>query len=85
MMSHILRRNSKLGMLVGYLAALGARCFVFSSGFRLAAMDAEGSDTMSPVTTDRGTPRRLAGVAAAIFLLAFVASEALATIAALRH
>ncbi len=84
-MSHFLRRVSRLGRLVGYLAALGAGCFVFTSGLRFVATDAEGSDTMPPVTIDRRSPRRPAGIAAAVFLLAFVASEALATIAALRH
>jgi hypothetical protein len=54
-------------------------------GFRLLAMEEKGSGTAGSVGAV-GTPRRQwAGIGAALFLLAFVASEAAATIVALRR
>jgi hypothetical protein len=54
-------------------------------GFRLVAMKKNESDTAEPVRA-AGTPRgQLAGIGAALFLLAFVASEAAAAVVALRH
>jgi hypothetical protein len=54
-------------------------------GFRLVAMDKEESDAGAAPRADGRSPKLLAGIGAALFLLAFVASEALATIGALRH
>jgi hypothetical protein len=85
MMSHFLRRISKLGMFMGNLVASGAGCLVFTSGFRLVAMCEENSDSDSSTHTGGGSAGRLAGVAAAIFLLLFITSEAVAAVAALQR
>jgi hypothetical protein len=85
MKSHILHRISKLGPILGDLAASATGCFVFTRGFRLVAMDERGSDTGSPMRVVGTSPKLLAGIGAAIFLIAFVTSEALATVVALRH
>jgi hypothetical protein len=54
-------------------------------GFRLLAIEENGSVTAGSIRA-AGTPRKqLAGIGAALFLLAFVASEAAATIVALRR
>jgi hypothetical protein len=54
-------------------------------GFRLVAIKKNESDMAEPVRA-AGTPReQLAGIGAALFLLAFVASEAAAAVVALRH
>ena len=67
------------------LAVSATGSFALMRGFRLAAIEEKGSDTAA---CDRvaGTPsKQLAGIGAALFLLAFVASEAAATIVALRR
>jgi hypothetical protein len=85
MMSPFIRRISKLGPFMGDLAASAAGCFALMRGFRLLAIGEEGSGTAGSVRA-AGTPRKqLAGIGAALFLLAFVASEAAATIVALRR
>jgi hypothetical protein len=48
-------------------------------------MDRIGSNTASPLRVINGSPKRWAGMDAALFLMAFVTSEALITIMALRH
>jgi hypothetical protein len=48
-------------------------------------MDEEDSDTESPVHGKGTSPKLLAGIGAAIFLLVFIASEALAAVVALRR
>lgn len=84
-MNHILRRIATLGPVMGDLVASAAGCFVFSRGFRLVAMDEEDSDTESSVHGEGRSPRLLAGIGAAIFLLVFIAGEALAAVVALRR
>jgi len=84
-MSSLVRRVSKLGPLMGDLVVSAAGCFAFMRGFRLVAMDKEESDAGAAPRADGRSPKLLAGIGAALFLLAFVASEALATIGALRH
>jgi hypothetical protein len=84
-MSSLIRRILKLGPYMGDLAASATGCFVLTPGFRLLAIEEKGSGTAGSVPVT-GTPRRqLAGIGAALFLLAFVASEAAATIVALRR
>jgi lipid-binding SYLF domain-containing protein len=85
MMSHVLRRLSKLGPIMGNLVASATGCFVFTPGFRLVAMDEEGSDSESPVRVYGKSPGLSAGISAAIFLMVFITSEALATIVAHRR
>jgi hypothetical protein len=48
-------------------------------------MDEAGSSALSPVRVVHRFPKLWAGMDAALFLMAFVASEALITIMALRH
>jgi len=85
MMSHFLGRMLKLGPFMGDLAVSATGCFTLTRGFRLLAIKEKGSNTAGSVR-DAGTPRKqLAGIGAALFLLAFVASEAAATIVALRR
>jgi hypothetical protein len=85
MMSHFVRRMLKLGSFMGDLAASATGCFALTRGFRLLAIEEKGSDTASSVRA-AGTPgKQMAGIGAALFLLAFVASEAAATIVALRR
>lgn len=85
MMSSFVRPFSKLGPLMRDLIASAAGCFVFMRAFRLVATGKEGSDTGSSMPADRRSLKLLAGIGAALFLLVFVASEALAAIGALRH
>ena len=84
-MSSLVRRVSKLGPLMEDLVLSAAGCFAFMRGFRLVAMGKEESDAGASLRADGRSPKSLAGIGAALFLLAFVASEALATIGAFRH
>ncbi|MGB8028513.1 MAG: hypothetical protein WCF30_02510 [Terracidiphilus sp.] len=85
MMSSYIRRIHKLGPLMGDVLVSACGCFALMRGFRLVTKERNESDTAA---SDRaaGTPReQLAGIGAALFLLAFVASEAAAAVIALRH
>jgi hypothetical protein len=85
MMSRFMRRMLKLGPFMGNLAVSATGCFALTRGFRLLAIEEKGSDAAGSVRA-AGTPRKqLAGIGAALFLLAFVANEAAATIVALRR
>ena len=69
---------------------MGSLCFLrwmlrIHRGFRLVAMGKEGSETATSIRAVGPARKPLAGIGAALFLLVFVASEALATIGALRH
>ena len=84
-MSRFMRRILKLGPIMGDVALSSVGCFAMMRGFRLLAGGEKGSDTTGSARA-AGTPRKhLAGIGAALFLLAFVASEAAATIVALRR
>jgi hypothetical protein len=85
MMSRFVRRILDLGPLMRDLFVSAAGCFVFTRGFRLAAMEKEGSDTVASIRAAGTSRKPLAGIGAALFLLGFIASEALVTIQALRH
>jgi len=85
MMSGLLHRTLKVGLSFGYLVASVAGCFLFTRGFRLIAMDDAGSSALSPVRVAHRPPKLWAGMDKALFLMAFVASEALITIMALRR
>jgi len=85
MISHFMRRMLKLGPFMGDLAVSATGCFALTRGFRLLAIKEKGSDTAGSIRA-AGMPRKqLAGIGAALFLLAFVANEAAATIVALRR
>ena len=85
MKSRLLRRTLNLGSIIGYLAASVAGCFAFTRGFKLITKDGEESDMRLPSRDVGGSPKLWAGMDAALFLLVFIASEALMTIMALRH
>jgi hypothetical protein len=85
MTSRYLRRILKLGLLMGDIAVSAAGCFVIMRGFRVVAMGQEGLDARSSMRAEGRSTKPLAGIGAALFLLAFVASEAAATIVALRR
>lgn len=79
------RRILKLGPLMGDMAVSAAGCFVFIRGFRVVVLEQERPNARSSVRTE-GVPRMpLVGISAALFLLAFVASEAAATVVALHR
>lgn len=85
MISRFMRRMRKLGPFMGDLAVSATGCFALARGFRLLAIEERGSDTAGSVRA-AGTPgKQLAGSGAALFLLAFVASEAAATFVAVRR
>jgi hypothetical protein len=60
-------------------------CFVFTSGFRSFAMGKERSETGASIRAVSPARKPLAGIIAALLLLGFVTTEALATIQALGH
>ena len=84
MSSHI-RRILNLGLLMGDMAVSAAGCFVFMRGFWVVAMRQERLDARSSMRADNRSTEPLAGIGAALFLLAFVASEAVATVVSLRR
>ena len=79
MISHIPGRISKLGPTVGNLVASAVGCFIPRLGLRPVAMDGEPL-----MDADGRSPDLPIGIGAAMFLMIFIAGEALATIAALR-
>jgi hypothetical protein len=76
MMNCFIRHILKLRSLLWNLVVSTAGGFVFMRGIRLAASGDEEPETGSLVDIDETTHKSLAGVGAALFLLAFVASEA---------
>ena len=85
MMSSHIRRILKLGLLMGDMVVSAAGCFVFMRGFRVVAMGQERPDARSSMRADGRSTKPLAGIGAALFLLAFVASEAAAAVVSLRR
>ena len=85
MMSSYIRRIRKLGPLMGDIVVCATGCFALMRGFRVVAMGQERPDARSSVRADDRSTKPLAGIGAAVFLLAFVASEAAAAVVALRH
>ena len=82
-MSSYMRRILKLGPLIGDVVVSATGCFALTRGFRLVASRQEGTE--SSMRADGRSKKPLEGVGAALFLLAFVASEAAATIVALHR
>jgi hypothetical protein len=85
MMASCLRRILKLGPLMGEFIVSATGCFAFMRDFRVVAMGQRRPDARSPVRIRGRFTMHFAGIGAALFLLAFIASEAAATIVALRH
>ena len=85
MMNSFARRILKFPPLLLDLAVSATGSFALMRGFCPGAIGENGSDTAGSYRA-AGTPRKqLAGIGAALFLLAFVASEAAAAVVALRH
>lgn len=85
MMSNHIRRILKFGLLMGDIVLSAAGCFVFMRGSRVVAMGQQRPDARSSMRADGRSTKPLAGIGAALFLLAFVASEAAAAVLSLRH
>jgi hypothetical protein len=85
MASRFVGRILKLRLLMNSLLSIAARSFVFARGFRLVTMGEEGTDPLASIRADDAPHKPLAGIGAALFLLAFVTSEALVMIRALSH
>ena len=85
MLNFFVKRTLKLGSIMSDLFLSTAGCFAFTRGFRLVAIGREGLDAVGSIPISGASRKPLAGIGAALFLLAFVASEALATIGALRY
>ncbi len=85
MMSTYMRRILKLGLLMGDMAVSATGCFALMRGFRVVAMGQERPDARSSMRADGRSTRPFAGIGAALFLLAFAASEAAAAVVAFRH
>ena len=76
---------SKLGLLLSGLIASDSGRVVFARGLPLNAMSEKKSHSTLPLRHNDGSPKSLAGIGAALLLLVFISSEALATVLALRH
>jgi hypothetical protein len=85
MKNNFLGRIAELGLYIGGMVVSAAGCFVFMRGFRLVATGKEEAATRSSIRAPRMYRKPLVGVGAALFLLVFITSEALATVRALRH
>jgi hypothetical protein len=85
MMSRYIHRIHKLSALMGDLIVSAAGCFALMRGFRLVASGQERQNMASSMRAGGRSTKQFAGIGAALFLLAFIASEALATIGALRR
>jgi len=84
MSSHI-RRILKPRLLMGDKAVCATGTFASMRSLRMVAMGHERPDARSSMRADGRSTKPFAGIGAALFLLAFVASEAAATIVALRR
>ena len=85
MMSSHIRRILKPRLLMGDMAVCATGTFALMRSFRTVAMDQNESDTAASVRAAGTSRKPFAGIGAALFLSAFVASEAAATIVALRR
>jgi hypothetical protein len=85
MMRRLTRRILKFGSLLGGMIMSGTGCFVFVHHFRVVAVGHERPDAQPSMRVDRKSKTPFEGTGAALFLLAFVASETTATIVAFRR
>jgi len=83
MMSLFVSRILKFGSLMSFLLMSAAGWFVFIRSSRLDAMEREGSDAEATFRSGGRSNKRIAGISAAVFLMAFVTSEALFMIRAI--
>ncbi len=82
MMNFLVGRVLKFGSPLSIVLASTAGCFVLMRGSHLIARESNGSDSAASVRTDDRSGKPLAGLSAALFLMAFVASETLVMIRA---
>ncbi len=85
MVGSILRSASRLGLSVVNLIVAATGCFEFTRGFGLVAMNEEESHSALPILHNDGHRKSMAGIGAALLLVAFNSSEAVATVIALRR
>lgn len=78
-------RIIKFGRLMWNLILSAAGCIVFTRCYRLAAIGRETSDRVGSISVVDSPSEPLVGVSAALFLLAFIASELLHTIGVFRR
>ena len=84
MMNRFVRRSLKFGPVLWNSVASALGCFVFMRGFRLVAAEKEVRGADSSIDDAETSRVSSAGICAAIFLLVFIASEALAAVRAFR-
>jgi len=80
-MTFLVGRILKFGSFLSIVLASAAGCFVWIRASGLTATEREASNSGASMSDGRSS-KRLAGVGAALFLMAFVTSEALAMIRA---
>jgi hypothetical protein len=85
MMNRSVRHILKLGPLLQDLCVSSVGCFVFTSDFRSFAIEKEGSETGNSIRAVGPARKSLADIGAAMLILAFVASDALAAIRTFTH
>ena len=85
MIASYMRRILKLGPLVEDMVVSATGCFALTRGFQLVASRQERPVARSFARADGRSTNPLTGLGAALFLLAFVASEAAATVVALHR
>jgi len=81
-MNFLVERILKFGSPLSVVLASIAGCFVLMRGTCLIASESDGSDSSASMCTDGRLGKPLAGLSAALFLTAFVTSEALVMIRA---
>ena len=84
-MNWIVRSTIKLGFFAWDLSMAAAGCLVLVRGSYRVAREKEGPDTMTSTLTADSFFKPFAGIGIALFLLIFIASEAVTTVRAFRH
>ncbi len=85
MISTFTRRVSNLGSFTKDLVMAAAGCFLFMPAFCMVTADSDGSASLSSGRSAHAFAEPATEVGAALFLLSFIASEAIATIRVLGH
>ena len=85
MMNSFVQSVSRLGLFTKDMVASAAGCFLFMPGFRQVTTGNDEAETPLSVHGADRSSKPLEGAGVALFLLSFIASEALATIRALGH
>jgi hypothetical protein len=85
MISSNMRQTHKQGSPMGSMVFSAAGCFALMRSLKLVASGQERLVARSPMQANGRSTKSSAGISAALLLLAFVASQALVIIVALRH